>query len=396
MTMIRRTALRAMLGALSALLIVGSTVLAESGFSDPVTLRTGPAGAGVELEDVAAKGSNVSVVWEEFEGGQSDIRLRTSMDGGRTFRSQRLVEDRHGSNASTDICAGFAWVAHSFRLAGDPNTSDGLIVDGLAMSGPVVSGEALVSSGGSQNVDETDFACVGSRRRAAAWVDRDFKATSIVHVRFLPILLDPNGQEPPDFERSFEADGFTPVALAASGSHAWLAWHTTDRRIRIKPFDVGPGPDFTVTPRPAVTLPDSGSSSGGIGLGAAGSRVVIAYGLNGHTFARVSTDWGASFGPRERLLTGFEDGLTSAVSADIRGSRAVVHAVETGGFIDPAIRAHRFQSTNDGASWNGVLRDSDGIRMGAFTADGGTRLVEAWDQSASNNDPQRLRFHREL
>ncbi len=75
----------------------------------------------------------------------------------------------------------------------------------------------------------------------------------------------------------------------------------------------------------------------------------------------------------------------------------MVHAANVGGFKDLVIEAFRFRSSDARASWNGVERDSDGVCMGAFTVDGeATRLVEAWDQSASGADPQRLRFHRQL
>lgn len=115
----RRSAARGMAGALAAVVLIGSTVQAEEGFSEPLTLREGPSGAVLAMGDVAGKGRQVSVVWGEYKDDSSVVRLRTSTDGGRTFRSQRLVEDRHGSGASTDICAEHAWVAHTFRFDGE-------------------------------------------------------------------------------------------------------------------------------------------------------------------------------------------------------------------------------------------------------------------------------------
>lgn len=190
------------------------------------------------------------------------------------------------------------------------------------------------------------------------------------------------------------SEGNASSALAANRKHAWLAWQTEKGPVRVKGFDVGPGPDFEVTPRRTVTLPDRGGSSGGVAIGAWGSKVVIAYGKNGGTFARVSTDGGRTFGPREKLLNGIPgDVSTAPLSADIRGSRAVVHA---GSYIyPPETVAWRFETTNDGASWKRVVGHSNGDRIGAFTVVGGeTRLVETWDHS--DDDPQRIRFHREL
>lgn len=230
-------------------------------------------------------------------------------------------------------------------------------------------------------------------------VDRDFESTSTVHIRFIPIHADIKGGAPADVERSLSADAITSVALAASGTRAWLARQTVNDRIRVKAFDVGPSPDFAVTPRPTVTLPDAGTSTGWIEMTAVGSKLVIAYGIESSTFVRVSTDGGASFGPRERLLHGIFGGdlHTTPLSADIRGSRVVVHAAELGGFKDLETIAYRFESADLGASWSGVRRYSDGLRMGAFTVlGGGTRLVEAWDRSTSNLDRKPVRFHRHL
>jgi hypothetical protein len=398
-TIDRRRAGRATLGAVGMVLVLATTVFAESGFSAVTTLRTGPSGAGVEVQDIAATGRAVSVVWQELSGGNGVLRVRTSTDGGQTFRAARLVEDRHGGYASTDVCGDHAWVAHSFRLPGDSEGTDGLIIDGFPLSVPGGSGELIVPSGGSQWVDGTDFACVGSRRRAVAWVDRDLSGTTRVRVRFLGLHADVKGGAPPEFDQSFVAGTYTSVALAATATRAWLAWQTADGLVRIKPYTIGSGPDYPVTPGAAVTLPDTGTPTGRIVLGASGSRVVIGYGMNAHTFARVSTDSGMSFGPRRRLLEGILGGdyETTAVSADIRGARAVVHAAGLGGFKDYDVEAYRFTSTNVGASWSGERRFSDGFRMGALSVLGGdTRLVEAWDQVASTATQKWIRFHREL
>jgi hypothetical protein len=193
-------------------------------------------------------------------------------------------------------------------------------------------------------------------------------------------------------------DPFTSVAVAAIYRRVWIAWATTNGRTRIKAFDVGRAPDYAVTPGPTVTLPDTGQFQGNIKLGASGNKVVVAYDANSHTFARVSTDGGVSFGPRRRLLVGIFGGdlSTGPHSAAIRGGRAVVHAAEFGGFKDLSTDSHRFTSTNDGATWNRVRRYSDGARMGDISVvNGRARLVEAWDQRTSQAARQRLWFHRE-
>ena len=385
--------------ACGCLVAVGSAASGESGFSPVQTLRSGPPGASVEVGAVAATRRDVAVVWQERIEGHDVLRIRTSRDGGATFRPRRLVEEREGGSSSSDICAAQAWVAHSYRLPGDPADSDGLILDGFALTGSGQGGELVVASGGGQFVNGTDFACVGTRRRAIAWVDRDWEGTSIVRMRLLP--MEPGGKDdvPATFSRVVPADGFTGVAVAATGRRAWLAWATTGGRIRVQAFDVGRGPSYPVTPRLAMTLPDQGTPTGGIVLAAAGRRVLLAYGLEGHVYARVSTDGGASFGPRRRLLEGCFgcDYDTTTLAADIAGSRMVVHAAGLGGFKDLVIEAYRFVSTSDGASWDRKRRGSEGYRMGAFSVIGGERrLVEAWDEDASTRARKRIRFHREV
>jgi hypothetical protein len=396
---VSRRARRAVFGALGAVLLTAPAVVAESGYSTPPTvLRERPASTSLQVADVATAGDDVAVVWSERTAGDEVVRFRSSTDGGRTFRASRLVEDRDGAWASADICAGFAWVAHSFRLAGDPEGMDGVILDGFPLVGSGIVGELLVESG-TVSVNDTDLACVGRRRHAVAWLDSDFKSTATAYLRFVPVLASEKGERPPDVNRSFPADAFGSLAVAGTGNRAWLAWTSAAARIKIRTFHVGRGPDFPVTDGATLTLPDIGDLSGAIALAAHEQRVLIAYVLNGDTYARISTDGGSSFGPRRKLLDGVFGGdlFTNPLSADVRGTRAVVHASELGGFKDLDATAYRFRSSDDGATWTGVRRYSDGDRLGAFTVEGGQpKLVEAWDQWASTADPQRIRFHRKL
>jgi hypothetical protein len=382
---------------LGLLVTLWTNTVAESGYSTALTLRTGPAGAAVRLWDIAAARQKLAVIWEERLGDRRVVRLRTSTAGGRTFRGQRLVDDRGADLGATDVCAGSAWVAKNFRLAADPEGSWGLAVHGLPLRGMGRSRQVLVESGRSHNVRAVDLACAGGRRRVVAWADGDWEHPSTIRLRFLPVLPGTKGVD--EVEVSFRASAFSSVAVAGVRDRIWATWVTLTGRIRIVAFDIGPAPGYAVTRALSLTLPEAGQNAFRPTLGAAGSRVIIAYSVESGTYARVSTDGGSTFGPRRRLLRGeIADVSWLAFDADIRGRRAVVHAGFSGGMEGEfSTDMYRYRSFDDGRSWSRVRRSSDGVRMGAFSVrDGAVRLVEAWDQSTSSKPRKWLRFQREL
>ena len=149
-----------------------------------------------------------------------------------------------------------------------------------------------------------------------------------------------------------------------------------------------------------MVLPDVGSMCC-IELAASGQTVLIAYHLATEqimTVARVSTDGGSTFGPRRRLIRGGCagcDGGTAPMSADVIGTRLVVHADSSG--IGGG-ETYRFESTDDGASWTKAADTIDSPWMGAFTIRGGeVSLVESWGEGGFHSPPdgRRLWFHRE-
>ena len=379
------------------LVALSTTALAESGYSSPITLRTGPAGAAVHLWDIAVAGRDIAVIWEERLGDGRVVRLRTSRDGGRTFRAQRLVDGRGAYEGGTDVCAGYAWVANNFTLPDDPEGSWGLVVHGMPLNGTGRSREVIVGAGGSHNVGAVDLACARGRRRVVAWTDQDSQRSSTIRLRFLPVLPGTEGVDEVDL--SFRGSESSSVALAAVRDRVWVTWVSpARRRIRVRAFDIGPAPDYAVTPALSLSLPEVGQNAFRSTLGAAGSRVIIAYSVESGAYTRTSTDGGATFGPRRRLLRGrLADVSWSAHAADTRGRRAVVHAGMSGGMEGEfSTVMYRYRSF-DGRSWSRVRRYTDGARMGAFSVtDGAARLVEAWDQSASSKPRKWLRFHREI
>jgi hypothetical protein len=129
-------------------------------------------------------------------------------------------------------------------------------------------------------------------------------------------------------------------------------------------------------------------------LGADGDRVAIAYG-GGDVRARVSTDRGASWRPRRTLATGAFEIVNYPGSVDIRGSRIIVALTsESVGFGTSWVE----RSINAGQSWSEVPGSTrqNGKMVGALAAPGGvTKVVEAWDQSISFPELQRVRFRRQ-
>ncbi|MBA2275289.1 MAG: hypothetical protein H0W00_01135 [Chloroflexi bacterium] len=392
-----RRATAAFVVALTGILLLPSVMLAGGGYSPPTVLRTAGAGVGLHLQDVATQGQRVAVGWQEQAAGGPNLYFRRSLDGGASFGPLVTIDSRDSREMRMDICAGYVWSAYALQTAdADPGEWE-IVLSGEALDGSGSIGD-LLTEPFQPNVGRfPDVACVGGRRHIVAWVEAVDFPDRRTFIQLRPIggpIEDP----PPVYEFDYPAGNQSQIAVAATKQHAYAAW-VRSNQLRIKRFDVGPGPDPLVTPQPTVVLPEDVFPTGSMHLAAAGSNVVLVYASYAHTYVRVSTDHGATFGPRERLLEGLfaSEYGTDGTSVDLKGSRIVIYGIiVNGGGKSLVVDQYQFVSADLGSSWTETPLGSQGVRMGGYAKVGRqNRIVEAWDKLYADAIPEKMRFRRQ-
>ncbi len=371
------------------------------GFSGATTLRTGDDDVDVVLSDAATNGDRVAVGWQEERVGGPELFYRLSDDGGATFAATKTVDSRDSREMRMDICAGYVWSAYALHTDdADPGEWE-IVLEGNDVDGSGFIG-ALLTDPFEPTVGRfPDVACIGSVRTITAWIDEVDDPGDRVLIRIDPIDPPVKGPPPPpSYEYDLPAGEFSEVAVAGTADRAYAAW-VRDNRLRIKRFEIGPGPDSLVTTFPTLVLGEDIQPTGEMHMTAWGSNVALVYASFADTFVRVSTDGGQSFGPRERLLDGLyatEFG-TGGTSLDLRGSKILVHGIVVNGGnpFDVQVDQFRFRSSNLGSTWSGTQLGEQGRRMGVHTVVvGDVREVEAWDETFTDAMNQRIRFRRQL
>jgi hypothetical protein len=409
----RQRATGALVSVSAAILIGGTMVSAGVGFHPTVVLREAPDGRALLVQDIAAKGDNVGVVWQEQDQVTIDddldprLRYRLSTNGGQTFQASDLLDNRDSRDASADVCDGFFWVA---SLLHDPADAAGVwhvVLDGRDFVGGVTAGYLLTDPFEDVTAYPPDVACIGTKRHIVAWVE-EAGATDDLHITF-PEIFQHFEDPMPEFDFGpFDAHGPLGVSVAATGSRAYAAWVRRvggEERLRFKRFTIGGLPNANVTAHATISLPDDLDAGGLPQLAAHGDTVVLAYMHQASPYVRISDDGGVTFGPREELIdVPFPSEVAGwPASTDLRGARAVINVTifgQSAGDPEPNVSQYRISSSDGGDDWTGNdVADSvgtQGDRVGAFSRLAGeTRLVEAWDKQWDDAAPQKLRFHRE-
>jgi hypothetical protein len=294
-----------------------------------------------------------------------------------------------------DTCAGWAWAVSGLHDPGAPADEWVIVIDGRDLDGPSFEGSLVSFEGLGRS---PDIACAGNGRLAVAWFRKD-GAGYAVEFFARGAILHPAGDDPAEVRLALgsgvQREG---LSIAATASRIHVAWFAGDQ-LKLKRFDVGPGPDFDVTPlatQTLATLPYGMTPR----LGADGDRVVLAYMNRADLVARVSTDGGASFGPVRKLVDAPFPSEVGAwpSNADVKGSRLIVSGTIAGGIDELVGEGFVYRSTNDGASWSRVpgSTKAGGTAVAAYVRKGANaRIVEAWDQWIDDPAVERVRFARE-
>lgn len=309
-----RRATVALACALSGVLLLPTGLLAGGGYSGPIVLRTAAAGVELHIQDVATQGQRAAVGWQEQAASGPNLYYRRSLDGGASFGPTETVDSRDSREMRMDICAGHVWSTYALQTPdADPGEWE-IEMEGRTLDGSGVVAD-LLTEPFEPNVGRfPDVACIGGYRHVVAWIEAVDSPDRRAFIQLRPIggpIEDP----PPVYEYDFPAGSQSQIAVAATRGHAYAAW-VRSNKLRIKRFDVEADPDALVTEHPTVVLPEDVFPTGSMHLAAAGDKVVLVYASYAHTYVRVSTDNGATFGPRHRLLE------ASSVPSTARTARA--------------------------------------------------------------------------
>ncbi len=354
----------------------------------------------VLLQDVAARGSGVGVVWQEEPAGGPAIMVRISQDGGATFAPRVRLDGRPNRSASAAICAGTLWVASELHVPGEPADRWDIVVDGRSLDGTITSGHLLTDPYASVTARDPAIACVGNRFLAVVWLEK--LAGAPWHARLS--VFDPT----PSIEPALPSSGAEEVrldlgtgmravepAVDATNGRVVAAWGRSGKTV-LQRFSVAPGAgvSLSASARQAIDLDPDYS----VKVAIAGQRVVVAYTRDNDLYTRRSTNGGSSFSGRVKRIDG--DATCCFVgypnSLDIVGARVLLLAGKAYGDVDVYTEQWRFRSADGGATFSRRKVGTKGERMGAYRGSAAApRIVEAWDDWTDWEGPNRIRFHRE-
>ncbi len=392
-----RTAGAAFIALFATFLLAASTV--AGGFTATTTLHTATANVPILASDIATRGKIMVVGWTEFHDGDPATYVRTSTDGA-TFPGPtiRLDSSDPQQNIQLAICGGWWWAVTQTNLPGDENNGYSIYMQGRSLDGTgAEDGPILAESFTTLYTQSPGIACVGDRRTAVAWLEKNGYSAAHAKVAIDPLASRVGGiatDRGADLGKA-RLDG--GLAVAASTDTTFVGWFRGSA-FRLRRFSVGKGPRYIVTPHPAATLFDASTGHDPV-LAVDGSTVVLTFTEAEDQWVRISTDGGLVFGAPHRLLNlaPTDSATVYARSADVRGSRIAIEATEIDGPGLTSSVEYRFESADLGHTWTRTTAAHGGERVGAFTVVGGvTKLAEAWDERNTDATHQWLRFHREV
>lgn len=372
--------------ALSVIAALGvSGPVAAAGWGDPVVLSQVVPDKVVRVADIAARGRNVVVGWDEDPPtGVNASYIRWSTNTGASFRPRvRLDATRSQREVQVDVCGGWVWAAASLSTGGDQLIS----LDKRSLDGSEVEQSVLTTGGMSRG---PDVAC-GGERLVVAWFQRvggDWHVK--LHAR--GVHDEALGDSLPPFDADLGIGSRSRgLAVAATAERVYVAWFRGNS-LRVRRYRIGSGANHQLTHLGTSTVTSQGGAVPR--LGADGDRVAIAY-QRGDVRVRVSANRGGSWGPWRTLAESAFELYVEPGSVDIRGSRIIVAVIaESVGFGISWVE----RSTDNGGRWREVAGSSrrDGRMVAALASPGGvTKIVEAWDQALSFPDEQRVRYRRQ-
>ncbi|MCY7417850.1 MAG: hypothetical protein LH650_05025 [Chloroflexi bacterium] len=237
-----------------------------------------------------------------------------------------------------------------------------------------------------------DVACVADTELVAAWFQKS-GGKHVVKVRTRAVVgIDASPQ-------SFSLGAGTAgrgLAIATSATRVYVAWFQGDT-LKVRRFSISGSSGHALTSLGTTTvgtLPDACDPE----IGADGDRVVLAYSDRADLKVRRSTNRGVAFGRAIRLRDEpfpSEKGAFPTTVA-VKGARVAIGGQEIGGIETLVAKGLGYRSTNGGSSYTQESTHSGGRTVATLVKVGSSsRYAEAWDQSVSNPDPERIRYRRQ-
>jgi hypothetical protein len=381
----RRRSLLVVLGVGLALSVPSAA--AADDFSGAITLSQPTDGKAVSVGDIAARGSNVVVGWEERpEGGTRRVFIRRSTNGGASFSARIRLDTRPQRAIRVETCSGSAWATSELSEV----TGEWIIaLDKRPMSGSQVEQSVLTTRGVAR---DPDIAC-GGPRLVVAWFQRSDDGWRVrLHAR--GVHDETGGSSLPAFDADLgRGDRVKGLAVAATSDRVYVAWFRGDD-LRIRRYRIGTGAAHQLTYLDTTTYPMSNGSRPRIAANGTGAAITFERGTG--VRARVSTNRGASWGPQRTLVTSTAETSHSPESIAMRGSRIIV-AVSTATVLFG--RGTVYRSSNDGSTWSEVANARrNGGRMVAALARPGSadRIVQVFDRTFDESATPSVRFRRAI
>jgi hypothetical protein len=344
------------------------------------------------VTDLAARGAAVAFTTDILVGGQRQIGLAASTDGGATWPIKDWATTgptTHVESAAA-VCAGEA-VAIYAEVHPLAYPTARVIRGATHELGTAIKGGRFWSTSGIARYPEA--ACVANAELAVAWFQQTDSGYAVKLRTGVPVGDDLTPQ-------TFTLGSGTPsrgLSIAATADRVFVTWFQGSA-LKLRRFGIGSTSAHTLTSLGTATIA-SLTDGAYPEVGADGSRVVIAYMHQADLKVRRSTDKGISFGSAIKLR---DEPYPSEIGASpttvaVKGSLVVIGANEIAG--DPGGLSGRglgYKSTNGGSSYTKISSHAGGRLLAAIVRPGSTnRYAEVWDHSLDSPSPGDVRYRRE-
>ena len=368
---IRRRHIAATVGAVTLSLVFATSVAAAVAWSPAVNLRNAEF---IGLEDAEMSGDMVAVAWSE-QGSTGPVRVgvKVSTNAGSSFGAPVLFERARA--AALAFCDGQVNVVFSKQTAPGERAIMRAVLDGSGgqTTSPVADGPGrrILS----------DVACTDGRI-FVGWEHQDALGGDVATLLSHALLSDGEFGSPMTLSVVDEGMG---LALTASPNAAYAAFGRSDGHLRVKRFNVGSGPDFTVSGEAADVVSPGSERDPAYSpeIDVDGSNLAVAFGRCGGTYARVSEDGAQTWGPVQKIrhipCDVIAEGGTGVESIAVEGDRialVVISVFIPDTEISSLVRTRNgFQTTRDEE-----IGDHQSHQVGYVTVNGEVKLGDAFSK----------------
>ncbi|MBX3029740.1 MAG: hypothetical protein KF809_06245 [Chloroflexi bacterium] len=367
------------------LLAVALSATPALSFGPTTVVDSGNPGHLITATDLVARGQRIAIASSrEDDEGPRGVVLSWSADGGSIWQNFHGL-DRDWRDPRVTVCAGHAVMTYTDEF--DAGRRDVMVTGESFAGGPSTFSRLTVG----YQTRKPDITCLRNQELAVAWFQQ---SDSGWRVQVRAWGLTGSGSSPQSFDLGKGTLG-RGLAIAASSDRLYVTWFQGNK-LQLRRFKVGPAPDNTLTSLGTKTI--ATLKYGSVPrIGADGTRAFLAYMDKASLKVRRSTNKGGSFAAAKTLRSApfpSEIGVMPTTVA-VKGTRAVIGAVEVGGIETLTGKGRGYLTTNGGTTWKQQATHSSGQTVaGLVTVDGTARYGEAWDQSITQPETQRIRFRR--